>query len=82
MVLEREAVAGGLDALLEAERPRLIRLCARIVGDAGDAEDLAQETLLEAWRHRQKLDEPSRLHAVAHGHCAQCVPTARTHAQP
>ena len=33
------------------ERTRLVQLCARIVGDREAAEDLAQETLLEAWRH-------------------------------
>jgi RNA polymerase sigma-70 factor (ECF subfamily) len=58
MEWERDAVVGELDALLAAERPRLVRLCARITGDAREAEDLAQETLLEAWRHRHKLHEP------------------------
>jgi RNA polymerase sigma-70 factor (ECF subfamily) len=33
----------------------MIRLCARLSGNADAAEDLAQETLLEAWRHRHKL---------------------------
>ena len=42
----------------EADRRRLVRLCARISGDAGAAEDLAQETLLEAWRNRHKLHDP------------------------
>ncbi|WP_161977573.1 RNA polymerase sigma factor [Dictyobacter kobayashii] len=39
------------------ERARLVRLCARLTGDPGAAEDLAQETLLEAWRNRHKLSE-------------------------
>jgi len=43
----------------EADRRRLVRLCATISGDAGAAEDLAQETLLEAWRNRHKLHDPS-----------------------
>lgn len=40
-----------------AERARLVRLCAVLSGDREAAEDLAQETLLEAWRHRHKLTD-------------------------
>jgi RNA polymerase sigma-70 factor (ECF subfamily) len=43
----------------DATRRRLVRLCGSITGDRGAAEDLAQETLLEAWRHRRKLTDPS-----------------------
>lgn len=38
-----------------SERARLVRLCARLTGDPDVAEDLAQETLFEAWRHAHKL---------------------------
>jgi RNA polymerase sigma-70 factor (ECF subfamily) len=41
----------------EPERRRLVRLCATISGDRDAAEDLAQETLLEAWRHRHKVTD-------------------------
>lgn len=58
---------------LEAERPRLVRLCAAITGDRDAGEDLAQETLLEAWRNRHKLREPSGaepwLNAIARNVC-------------
>ncbi|MCB0214705.1 MAG: hypothetical protein KDJ52_35530, partial [Anaerolineae bacterium] len=37
-------------AILDAERPRLIRLCTAILGNADAAEDVTQEALLEAWR--------------------------------
>jgi RNA polymerase sigma factor (sigma-70 family) len=47
-----------LEAALLAERARLVRLCARISGDPNAAEDLAQETLIEAWRHQQRLRDP------------------------
>lgn len=38
-----------------AERRRLVRLCARITGDTDAAEDLAQEALVEAFRHAGAL---------------------------
>lgn len=42
-----------------AQRQRLVRLCAGITGDRAAAEDLAQETLLEAWRNEHKLHDPA-----------------------
>lgn len=42
----------------EAERALILRICLRITRDRDTAEDLAQETLLEAWRHWRKLREP------------------------
>jgi RNA polymerase sigma factor (sigma-70 family) len=51
--------AGGWDLALHAERARLVRLCACLTGNRDAAEDLAQETLLEAWRHAHKLHNPS-----------------------
>lgn len=41
------------------ERQRLIGLFAHLTGSYEAAEDLAQETLLEAWRHRAKLHDLS-----------------------
>jgi RNA polymerase sigma factor (sigma-70 family) len=41
------------------ERVRVARLCALITGDPSAAEDLAQETLLQAWQIRHRLTEPS-----------------------
>jgi RNA polymerase sigma factor (sigma-70 family) len=49
---------GDLGVWQGAERARLVRLCAVLSGDREVAEDLAQETLLEAWRHRHKLSDP------------------------
>ena len=46
------------DSQLAEERRRLVRLCARVTGDPAIAEDLAQETLLEAWRHADSLRNP------------------------
>lgn len=52
---EREATTGELDAAFGVGRARLVQLCARLAGASDVAEDLAQETLLEAWRLRGKL---------------------------
>lgn len=41
-----------------ADRPQLVRLCARLTGDADVAEDLAHDTLIEAWRNAHKLRDP------------------------
>jgi RNA polymerase sigma-70 factor (ECF subfamily) len=43
----------------DATRRKLVRLCGAITGDRTAAEDLAQESLLEAWRQRRKLTDPS-----------------------
>lgn len=65
IAVERERGGLGMTLALEAEqeaareRARLVRLCARLSGSAEAAEDLAQETLLEAWRQAHKLREPA-----------------------
>ncbi len=52
------AYTGAWEIALPEERTRLVRLCASLTGDSDAAEDLAQETLLEAWRHLDKLHDP------------------------
>ncbi|HEY7849557.1 MAG TPA: sigma-70 family RNA polymerase sigma factor, partial [Ktedonobacterales bacterium] len=58
---------------LVAERPRLVRLCHQLTGSADVAEDLAQETLLEAWRLLDRLQKPEGvgawLSAIARNIC-------------
>ncbi|MEO7911973.1 MAG: RNA polymerase sigma factor [Roseiflexaceae bacterium] len=44
-----------IDGVLPSEWPRLVRLCAHFTGDHDAAEDLAQETLIEAWRHQDRV---------------------------
>src|SRR5690348_589690 len=52
---QRSAEIFQLDGVLPAEWPRLVRLCAHFTGDRDAAEDLAQETLIEAWRHQDRV---------------------------
>ncbi|HEY3079547.1 MAG TPA: RNA polymerase sigma factor [Chloroflexota bacterium] len=50
-------IASALD--LARERERLVRLCVRLTGVAGVAEDLAQEALTEAVRSHDRLRDPA-----------------------
>jgi RNA polymerase sigma factor (sigma-70 family) len=53
---------GGIatDFLSPEERSRLVGLCRKLTGNADVAEDLAQETLLLAWRSIEGLREPEK----------------------
>ena len=51
------------ETLLGTQRARLVRLCTTITGNRDVAEDLAQETLLEAWRHHSALRNAAAQHA-------------------
>ena len=43
------------ETVLMSERPRLVRLCAWLAGNREAAEDLAQETLIAAWKSREQM---------------------------
>ena len=63
------ALLNNIEALLETARPRLVRL-ARLQGVAPDAaDDIAQETLLAAWRSLHHLRAPERFDAWLDGIC-------------
>lgn len=49
------------ETLLAGERPRLIHLCAWFSGSQEAAEDLAQETLIAAWKNQSQLTSPEKL---------------------
>lgn len=58
-VLAREGSRASFDELVVRYRPRLIAFLTRRLGDATDAEDVAQETFLRAYGHLDRYD-PAR----------------------
>lgn len=46
-------------------RPLIFRIGRDFFGSADDAEDVAQETLLQLWRYCQQLDESRNIEALA-----------------
>ena len=76
-----QTLSAQLDELLTTARPHLLRLAANngITGD--QAEDVAQETYIEAWRHLENLREPERFSAWLNGICRNvCQRHLRTRA--
>lgn len=66
---EQAGVIDDLEEVLAAARPHLLRL-ARRQGVAPDAiDDVVQETLMEAWRHLDKLHTTEHFHAWLDGIC-------------
>ncbi len=57
-----EQQTGGIaeDFLSSEERSRLVGLCSKLTGNQDVAEDLAQETLLLAWRRMESLRDPAK----------------------
>jgi RNA polymerase sigma-70 factor (ECF subfamily) len=49
-------LAKSVRELLEQHLTPVYRFALRLTGDVGSAEDLAQETMLRAWRNREKLE--------------------------
>ena len=63
MQVDRKPDGNDLAAALAAELPRLVHLATRLVQDADQAEDCAQETIVGAWRRRDQLRDPDSLGA-------------------
>jgi len=61
------------------EWTRLVRLCATLTSNKDIAEDLAQETVLEAWRHKHELRAPEKriqwLSGIARNVCLRWLRT-------
>jgi RNA polymerase sigma-70 factor (ECF subfamily) len=55
MKLDSQRAQQRLAALLPGEQARLLRLCTAITGDPVAAEDLVQQTFIEAWLQAHKI---------------------------
>lgn len=53
----------NVDAAYQAYFPRIREKCRRMLGDAGEAEDVAQETFVRLWRTGQQGTAPERVMA-------------------
>lgn len=65
--MEKQAIEASKLLVSPEERAGLVRFCARITKRVDVAEDLAQETLLEAWRNIHKLRDFERRLAWLYG---------------
>jgi RNA polymerase sigma factor (sigma-70 family) len=69
ITMSHAALLADMEQLFTEARPRLLRL-ARLNGMTPDvADDVAQETMMEAWRHLDNLRDPQRFDAWLDGIC-------------
>jgi len=69
MTISHAALLADMEQVFTEARPRLLRL-AHLNGMSPDmADDVVQETMMEAWRHIEKLRDPQRFHAWLDGIC-------------
>jgi RNA polymerase sigma-70 factor (ECF subfamily) len=52
---DRAAERGCFEDLLAAMEKPILRLCYRLIGNAADTQDAAQEVFLKAWRNRHRV---------------------------
>jgi RNA polymerase sigma factor (sigma-70 family) len=60
VVRTRAGDAAAFAVLLERHRPRLMRVCARMLGDSGTVADVAQDAALVAWLQIDRLRDAER----------------------
>jgi RNA polymerase sigma-70 factor (ECF subfamily) len=67
----------AFDDLVETYHAPIFNFCYRLLGEAAEAEDAAQETFLRAYQHRHRYDasRPIRswLMAIAAHYCIDCL---------
>src|SRR5712691_4378980 len=69
MTISHAALLADMEQIFTEARPRLLRL-AHLNGMSPDlADDVVQETMMEAWRHIENLREPQRFQAWLDGIC-------------
>jgi len=81
IAISHAALLADMEQLFTEARPRLLRL-ARLNGIATDiADDVVQETMMEAWRHFANLRDPQRFDTWLDGICRNvCRRQARAQA--
>src|SRR5882724_3544711 len=57
---EMEPASGWFDELVRGHARRVFALLYRMIGNAGDAQDISQEVFLKAWQNRHQLRDASR----------------------
>ena len=78
----RRGDRNALEELLRRHRPRLVAACWRALGDAGLAEDAAQEACLQAYLGLERLRDPDRFGSWLIGiglHCCHRLRRQRQH---
>lgn len=75
-----DMLVAAREQLLTSARPRLLRLARKQGVASDDADDVVQETLVEAWKHLDRLRDPERFDAWLNGICRNvCLRWSRTH---
>lgn len=59
VVRAREGDIDAFEALVDRYETKLLRFCLRTLGDQYDAEDVVQDTLVQAWKSMTALTEPA-----------------------
>ncbi len=59
VVRAREGDIDAFESLVDRYETKLLRFCLRTLGDRQDAEDVVQDTLVQAWKSLNALSEPS-----------------------
>src|SRR5437016_833818 len=74
------ALTSNLEAVFAAARPRLLRFAQKRGVTPEAADDVVQETLIEAWRHLNHLCSPDRFDAWLIGICRNvCLRWSHAH---
>ena len=69
MTISHATLLADMEQVFTEARPRLLRL-AHLNGMSPDmADDVVQETMMEAWRHIENLRDPQRFNAWLDGIC-------------
>src|SRR5260370_16824509 len=78
MTISHAALLADMEQIFTEARPRLLRL-AHLNGMSPDvADDVVQETMMEAWRNIEKLRDPPPFHAWLHAILPHLLPPLQT----